>query len=288
MAEVAFLGTGIMGSRMAAHIAAAGHSVRAWNRTAEKARAIERGGLAAVPAPAEAAQGASFAVLMLSDGPACDSVLDGMGVYGALESGSTVVVMSSTDVASARRQAAACAERNLGFLDAPVSGGEKGAAEATLRIMAGGDEGCFEAARPLLECMGVPVLLGPAGCGQLGKLVNQNIVALTIMAVAESLVLAERGGLDLERLREALLGGFADSTVMRQHALRMIERNFRPGGPAKHQLKDLRGVMESAAELGVGMPMLELAEKAFAEFVDKGGADMDHSGIVELMRGNMK
>ena len=286
--EVAFMGTGIMGSAMAVHVANAGHNVRAWNRSAEKARAIEQERLVAFDEPGKAANGASHVILMLSDGPTCDHVLDGMGVYDELKDGATVIVMSSTDVKSAKGQFAECKKRNLGFIDAPVSGGQKGAVDAALKIMAGGKESVFEESRELLGCMGTPVLVGPAGSGQLAKLVNQNIVALTIMSVAESLLLAEKGGLDLGKVREALLGGFADSTVLRQHALRMISRDYKPGGPAKHQLKDLKGVHKSAMELGVDMPLLQHAMERYTRLIEKGGADMDHSAIIELMRGNIK
>ena len=286
--DVAFLGTGIMGGHMVRHIASAGNNVRAWNRTKAKAKAIEGDRLRVSDSPAAAAAGASHVVLMLSDGPACDLVLSEMGVYDAVSETATVIVMSSTDVASARGQALECARRGIGYIDAPVSGGEKGARDATLRIMAGGEPRDFEQAVNLLECMGTPLLVGPPGCGQLAKLVNQNIVALTILTVAESLHLAEQGGLDLSKVREALLGGFADSTILRQHALRMISGDYEPGGPAKHHLKDLRGVLKSAEELGVDMPMLRHAEKSFAKFIELGGGDMDHSGIIEVMRGNMK
>lgn len=288
MLKVAFIGTGIMGSHMAKNIAKAGHGVRVWNRTREKADAIASGRIAVSASAAEAAKGASHVVLMLSDGKACDHVLSDMGVYDAAQKGAMVVVMSSTDVNSARNQAKECAQRDIAFLDAPVSGGEKGAREATLKIMAGGEPKHFEQAQELFECMGQPVLVGPAGSGQLAKLVNQNIVALTILSVAESFVLAEKAGLDLAKVREALSGGFADSTVLRQHALRMINDDFKPGGPAKHQLKDLRNALKSAEELQVDMPMLRHAEAIFAKFVEKGGGEMDHSGIIELLRGRME
>ena len=166
---------------------------------------------------------------MLSSGPVCDETLIGGGVLGAMRPGSLLIVMSSIPVATAQSQAELAAERGIDYLDAPVSGGETGAREGTLAIMAGGAQDVFERARPLLEVMGRPTHIGPAGTGQLSKLVNQMIVASTTVTVAEAMLLAERGGADPAKVREALLGGFANSTILRQHALRMIRTRFQAG-----------------------------------------------------------
>ena len=176
---------------------------------------------------------------MLSSGPVCDEVMLGPGgTLAAMRKGSTLIVMSSIPVETAQAQARAAAAQSVAYLDAPVSGGEKGAAEGTLAIMVGGEEAAFERVRPVLEVMGRPTRVGPAGTGELAKLVNQLIVASTIAVVAEAVLLAERGGADPAKVREALLGGFAHSTILEQHALRMIARDFKPGGPAKYQVKD--------------------------------------------------
>ena len=151
-------------------------------------------------------------ICMLSSGPVCDETLIGGGVLGAMRPGSLLIVMSSIPVATAQRQAELAAERGIDYLDAPVSGGETGAREGTLAIMAGGAQDVFERARPLLEVMGRPTHIGPAGTGKLSKLVNQMIVASTIVTVAEAMLLAERGGADPAKVREALSGGFANST----------------------------------------------------------------------------
>ena len=235
--SVGFLGTGIMGAHMARRVAQAGHKTTAWNRTASKAEALSACGVAQACEAAAAAYGADAVICMLSSGPVCDETLIGGGVLGAMRPGSLLIVMSSIPVATAQRQAELAGEGGIDYLDAPVSGGETGAREGTLAIMAGGAQDVFERARALLEVMGRPTRVGPAGTGQLSKLVNQMIVASTIVTVAEAVLLAERGGADPAKVREALLGGFADSTILRQHALRMIERNFQPGGSAKYQVK---------------------------------------------------
>jgi 3-hydroxyisobutyrate dehydrogenase-like beta-hydroxyacid dehydrogenase len=242
--SIGFLGTGIMGGHMARRIAQAGYDVAAWNRTPAKAEALSACGVAQADDAAAAAHRADAVVCMLSSGPVCDETLIGGGVLDAMRPGSLLIVMSSIPVAMVQRHAKAATERGVDYLDAPVSGGETGARDGTLAIMAGGTQDAFERARPLLEVMGRPTHVGPAGTGQLSKLVNQMIVASTIVTVAEAVLLAERGGADPAKVREALLGGFADSIILHQHALRMIERDFRPGGPAKYQVKDTTTAVE--------------------------------------------
>ena len=285
--SVGFLGTGIMGGHMARRIAQAGHDVAAWNRTAAKAEALSAFGVARAGDAAAAAQGADAVVCMLSSGPVCDETLIGGGVLDAMRPGSLLVVMSSIPVAAARRHAEAAAERGIGCFDAPVSGGEKGAREGTLAIMAGGTQHVFERALPLLEAMGRPTHVGPAGTGQLSKLVNQMIVASTIVTVAEAVLLAERGGADPAKVREALLGRFADSTILRQHALRMIGRDFQPGGPAKYQVKDTATAVEFGRTVGLELPVLAVVDRLFGDMVAHGDGDLDHSAIIrEIGRRN--
>ena len=285
--SVGFLGTGIMGGHMARRIAQAGHDVAAWNRTAAKAEALSAFGVAQAGDAAAAARGADAVVCMLSSGPVCDETLIGGGVLDAMRPGSLLVVMSSIPVAAARRHAEAAAERGIGCLDAPVSGGETGARDGTLAIMAGGTQEVFERARPFLEVMGRPTHVGPAGTGQLSKLVNQMIVASTIATVAEAVLLAELGGADPAKVREALLGGFADSTILRQHALRMIGRDFEPGGPAKYQVKDTTTAVEFGRTVGLELPVLQVVDRLFGDMVAHGDGDLDHSAIIrEIGRRN--
>lgn len=282
---IGFLGTGIMGAPMARHLGRAGHAVRAWNRSSGKAAALAQDGVSLAADPRAAAQGADVVVCMLSSGPVCDEILLGPGgVLPAMAPGSLLVVMSSIPVETAQRQAAAAAEAGLLYVDAPVSGGERGAVAGTLAIMAGGSPEAFARAEPVLSAMGRPTHVGPAGCGQLAKLANQAIVASTIVTVAEAITFVERGGADPAKVREALLGGFADSTILKQHALRMIERDFAPGGPAKYQVKDTGTALSHAATLGLTLPVLSLVDGLFSEMVAEGDGDLDHSAVIRALQ----
>jgi 3-hydroxyisobutyrate dehydrogenase-like beta-hydroxyacid dehydrogenase len=282
---VGFVGTGIMGAHMARRLAEGGHRVRAWNRTPDKAQRLGAHGVQRAASAADAARDADIVICMLSSGPVCDEVLLGRGeVLASMTPGSTLIVMSSIPVETARRQGEAATARRVDYLDAPVSGGEKGAQAGTLAIMAGGDADVFERSRLLLEAMGRPVRVGPVGTGQLAKLVNQMMVASTIAAVAEALLFAERGGADPGQVREALLGGFADSTILRQHGQRMVAGDFRPGGPATYQVKDTSTALALARSLGLELPLLGLVDGLFADMVSHGDGDLDHSAIIREFR----
>jgi 3-hydroxyisobutyrate dehydrogenase-like beta-hydroxyacid dehydrogenase len=282
---IGFLGTGIMGVQMARRLAQAGHEVRAWNRSRGKAERLAAFGAEIVASSADAVRDAEIVVCMLSSGPVCDEVMLGPGgTLAAMREGSTLIVMSSIPVETAQAQARAAAAQSVAYLDAPVSGGEKGATEGTLAIMVGGEEAAFERVRPVLEVMGRPTRVGPAGTGELAKLVNQLIVASTIAVVAEAVLLAERGGADPAKVREALLRGFAHSTILEQHALRMIARDFEPGGPAKYQVKDTGTALALARRLGLELPVATLVDRLFAELVEHGDGDLDHSAIIRELR----
>lgn len=282
---VGFIGTGIMGSPMARRIVGAGYRVAAWNRTPDKAAPLTSAGIEVVGHASETARDADVVICMLSSGSACDDILLGDdGIVARMRAGSVLIVMSSIPVDTAQRHAQAAAERGIGYLDAPVSGGEKGAQDGTLAIMAGGDAEVFERARGVLQTMGRPTHIGPAGTGQLAKLVNQMMVASTIATVAEAMLLAERGGADPAQVRAALLGGFADSTILRQHAARMIARDFEPGGPAKYQIKDTKTALGFAQSVGLELPVLGLVDGLFTDMVEHGDGELDHSALIRELR----
>ncbi|WP_050460541.1 NAD(P)-dependent oxidoreductase [Herbaspirillum autotrophicum] len=282
---IGFIGTGIMGFPMARHLAQAGYRLQAWNRTPHKAQRLAASGVTVVAEVQEVVRAADVLICMLSSGPSCDEVLLGeQGLIAAMRPGALLIVMSSIPVETARHQAVQATLRGIAYIDAPVSGGEKGATEATLAIMAGGTPQAYEQARPVLEKMGRPTHVGPAGSGELAKLVNQMMVANTIASVAEALLLAERGGADPAKVREALLGGFADSTILRQHALRMIAGDFAPGGPARYQVKDTSTAIRFAHSVGLDLPMLNQADQLFAAMLEHGDGDLDHSGIIRELR----
>ena len=282
---IGFIGTGIMGGPMAANLAKAGHQVRVWNRTPDKAHALTSLGIEVSETFQHAAEQADVVVVMLSSGPVCDEVILGPnGLLAAMKPHSTLVVMSSIPVETAQQQAKAAAERGIGYLDAPVSGGEKGAKAGNLAIMVGGEVATFERTSTLLRIMGNPVHVGPAGTGQLAKLANQLIVANTIATVSEAMLLAEHGGADPAKVREALLGGFADSTILRAHAPRMIANDFAPGGPAKWQLKDTQTAIGLAKELSLELPVTSLVNSLFTDLVAHGDGELDHSALIRELR----
>jgi len=282
---IAFIGTGIMGKPMVRNLLRAGFALQVWNRSAAKAAELTADGATVADTPAQAAAGAHVLICMLSDGPTCDEVLFGeSGATLALAPGACVIVMSSIPVETAVEQARLCAARGLHYLDAPVSGGERGALAASLAIMVGGETTAFEQARDVLAAMGRPVHVGPTGTGQLAKLVNQLIVASTIATVAEGLLLAERGGADPAKVHEALLGGFVDSPIWRQHGVRMLDNDFTPGGPAKWQLKDTRTALEHARTLGLTLPVGSLVDGLFAAMVEAGDGELDHAGLIRQLR----
>ena len=280
MKKIAFIGTGLMGGPMARRLLGAGFKVSVWNRSVEKAEALVADGAVLASSPAEAAKGADVVITMLSDGNAVAEVLFEAGVAAALEKGAVVIDSSSIAPPIARDHSAKLAAMGLNHIDAPVSGGVPGATAGTLAIMAGGDEALVNSLSDVFAPMGRITYVGPSGAGQLCKLANQQIVAITIGAVAEAMMLVEAGGASREGFRNAIRGGFAESRILELHGERMVKRSFVPGGPSKFQLKDLRGVMSTAADLNLQLPLSEAITQEFTKFVDEGGGDTDHSGIL--------
>ena len=286
--NVAFLGTGLMGSHMARNILKAGFPLKAWNRTRAKAEALTKDGATVCDTAVQAVKDADFVITMLSDGPTVKTLMIDDNLNGQMKKNAVFIDMSSIRPNEAREHAEVLVKSDLRILDAPVSGGTKGAENAELAIMAGGDEATFKDAFSVLEAMGRPVRVGNAGTGQLSKLANQAIVAVTIGVVAEAMFLAEKGGADPAAIRQALKGGFADSIPLQQHGERMTTGNFVPGGPSKFQLKDLNSVLEEAKTYGLKLPLTEQITERFKHFCDNmDGGDKDHSGIyLELLEQN--
>lgn len=278
MTKLAFLGTGLMGAPMVRNLLAAGHDVTVWNRSRGKAAALKGDGAKMADTPAEAVAGAPIVISMLSDGPASAAVQ--REAEGAFAAGAIWVEMGSIKPAEARAHAARFAERGIGYVDAPVSGGTKGAEGAALAIMAAGSDAAFATVEPVLAALGRPVHVGPVGAGQLAKLANQAIVACAIGAVAEAMLLLERGGADPAAVRRALRGGFADSIILQQHGERMTEGNFVPGGITKFQIKDLDNVLEAAAGLSLRLPGVEAVNGRFKRLRDEmDGGELDHAAL---------
>ncbi|MDO8884590.1 MAG: NAD(P)-dependent oxidoreductase [Pseudotabrizicola sp.] len=285
--QLGVLGTGLMGGPMAANLAAAGHKLRVWNRTLEKTK--DAGTEVTVcTTPEQAVRGADAVIVMLSSGPVCAEVLFGSsGAAQAMAKGASLIVMSSIAHDEAKAMAVQARGMGLIWVDAPVSGGTVAAAAGTLSIMVGGEADQIAALHPVLSAMGTVTHVGPDGSGALTKLVNQLLVASTICAVSEALLLARQGGADVARVRQALLGGFAGSRILDLHGARMIAGDFTPGGPAKYQIKDTGAAKALAQSLGLELPLLGLADQLFTDLVAHGGGDLDHSALIlELERRN--
>ncbi len=278
--RIAFLGTGLMGAPMARRLLAAGFAVTVWNRDPAKAEALVTDGAKKAATAETAVSGADVVITMLSDGPAVRHVLFETGAAEAMKPGAAVIDCSSIAPAFAREHAARLAERGIGHLDAPVSGGTVGAAAGTLAIMAGGDAALAESLRDVFSPLGRMTHVGPSGSGQIAKLANQQIVAVTIGAVAEAMMLVEAGGGSRAAFRDAIRGGFAESRILELHGERMVKRVFAPGGPSRLQLKDLNSVIDMAEELSLTLPLSHAIRDEFAAFCADGGGDTDHSGIL--------
>ncbi len=283
--KVGFIGLGIMGRPMAEHLAAAGHTLFLHSRSGVP------DGMAgtACDTPRAVAEQAEIVILMVPDTPDVEKVLFGPdGVAEALGAGKTprtiVVDMSSISPIATKEFAAKVNQKGADYLDAPVSGGEVGAKQATLTIMVGGPQAVFDRVRPLFETMGKNVtLVGENGAGQTTKVANQIIVALTIEAVAEGLLFASKAGADPAKVRQALMGGLATSRILELHGNRMIERTFDPGFRIELHQKDLNLALQGARALGISLPNTAAAQELFNACVAKGGKAWDHSGMVKAL-----
>lgn len=285
MSTIAFIGTGIMGKPMALNLQNAGHQlVFSESRSAAPADLIAKGGVA-YPNAKEATAAADIIILMVPNTPQVEEVLFGdNGVEQSLTADKTVIDMSSICPIETKKIAARVKESGAEFLDAPVSGGEVGAINAALTIMVGGSESTFEKAKPLFEVLGKNItLVGENGAGQICKVANQIIVALNIEAVAEALVFASKAGADPARVREALMGGFANSKILEVHGERMVKGTFDPGFKIALHQKDLNLAISGAKELGLSLPNTVMAQVLFDQCVNMGGENWDHSAMIRAI-----
>ncbi|MDB5836141.1 MAG: 2-hydroxy-3-oxopropionate reductase [Caballeronia sp.] len=283
MATIGFIGLGIMGAHMARNLKKAGHALvlNGAYPVPDDLRSLGE----IVGSSTDVARASEVIVIMVPDTPDVANVLFAEdGVAQGLEKGQLVIDMSS--ISPIETQAFAKKINALGcdYLDAPVSGGEVGAREASLTIMVGGPEAAFERAKPLFDVMGKNItLIGDNGAGQTCKVANQIIVALNIEAVAEALLFASKSGADPERVRRALMGGFAASRILEVHGERMTKRTFNPGFRIELHQKDLNLALESAKKLGLALPHTASAQQLFSVCVANGGREWDHSGMVKAL-----
>ncbi len=282
MADLGFIGLGIMGKPMAGHLAKAGHTVHVYDLAEESVKYLCTLGAKACKCCREIGQKSDIIFVMVPDTPDVAAVLFGKdGLTEGLKRGSIVVDMSSISPIATKEFAKKLDALGVKMLDAPVSGGQVGAENATLSIMVGGPVDVFNQIKPYFELMGKNiVLIGDHGDGQTCKVANQIVVALTIEAISEALLFASKAGADPAKVRSALLGGFAQSRILELHGERMIKRTFNPGFRIRLHQKDLNLALESARSLGLSLPNTSIAQELFNAVAAQGGSDLDHSAMV--------
>jgi 3-hydroxyisobutyrate dehydrogenase-like beta-hydroxyacid dehydrogenase len=284
--RVAFLGTGIMGSRMAANVVVGEFEVKVWNRTREKAEAVaELSGAGVAETPAEAAEGADAVITMVVDSPQVESVLFGEdGAVAALEEGALVVDMSTIAPTAVRSIAERLGQSGIHFMDAPVSGSSPKAEDATLTIMAGGSDEDFKRALPLLESMGELIVhCGPLGHGQMVKLLNNTLAATNAAVLAEAIAVAEKADLDMNALVKVVAASSGNSTMLGLKAGPMIEHQYEPLFKLDHMLKDVRHCLNAAQELGSKTPVAEAAKSLYEAASALGKGDEDFAAVIEAV-----
>ena len=285
MEIIGFIGLGIMGAPMAGHLLDAGYGVVTSSHRKPPPAELTAKGLKAVDGHGAVAKAADIVILMVPDTPQVDEVLFGEnGVAAGLSTSKLVIDMSSISPIETKDFAKKVRETGAEYVDAPVSGGEVGAKNASLSIMAGGAPESFDQALPLFQLMGKNItLVGDCGDGQVTKVANQIIVALTIEAVSEALVFASKAGADPARVREALMGGFASSRILEVHGDRMIKRTFDPGFRISLHQKDLNLALQGAKSLGISLPNTAATQELFNNCAANGDGGLDHSGLVKAL-----
>lgn len=282
--RIGLVGTGLMGQPVARRLAAAGYPVAVWNRTKDKAQALEQHGVTAATTIAELVANNDVIICLLSDVQACNEVLFNEPTLKAAARGSVIIMMStlSPDIVIDQQQKAH--QAGLDYIDLPLSGGTRGAENGTLSLMAGGAVESIESLRPLLSHLGKVTRVGDVGAGQLAKLANQIIVAGTLTLLSEAFTFAEKGGACPIQVREALLGGFADSTLLQQQGERMVHQDFTARGSAKWQLKDTRSSVALAKQLGLRLPLTETINTLFSQMIAAGDGELDHCAIIRQIQ----
>ncbi len=281
---IGFIGLGIMGKPMASNLVRAGYRVIALNRSRGPVDELIALGASTAASPRDVAAQSDVVITMLPDSPDVELVVLGdLGVAHGIRDGALWIDMSTIAPATTKRVAEALAAKGVTSLDAPVSGGEKGAIDAALSIMVGGSDEAFERAKPIFETLGKNIVhVGDLGAGQVTKACNQIVVGVTIEAVAEALALAEASGVDPVKVRAALLGGFAQSKILEVHGQRMIDRNFMPGFKAKLHRKDMNIAASAGDECGLDLGAAKLVRERFDELIARGDGEKDHSALRSL------
>jgi 2-hydroxy-3-oxopropionate reductase len=282
---VGFIGLGIMGKPMARNLMKAGYSLVVHNRSRAAVDELSREGAQTALSSQEVAARSEVIITMLPDSPDVDLVYAGeQGVFAGAKPGILLIDMSSISPVVARKLAREAEKRGLDMIDAPVSGGEAGAIGATLSIMIGGKAPVVERAMPIFQALGKNIVhVGDAGAGQVTKAANQMVVGTTIAIVSEALVLAAKAGVDPAKVRQALLGGFAQSKILEAHGQKMLERNFKPGFRIRLHEKDMKIALATGSEYGVPLMVTSQVAQMMTAMKSMGNGDLDHSGLVKFV-----
>ncbi len=283
--KIGFIGLGLMGKPMARNLFDAGASVTVTSRSPGPAEELAALGMNTAPTPRDVAAASDITILMVTDTPSVDKVLHGEnGVFAGLSAGKTVIDMGTTKVRETRAWAEEARALGADYVDAPVSGGTVGAEAGNLTIMVGAADDAFPKVAPVFAVLGQNVThIGDVGAGQVTKTANQAIVGVTLAAVAEGLTLAARAGVDPAKVREALLGGFAESRVLDLHGGRMVERAFEPHGRASVHHKDILQALELAEQVGIDLLSVKTNLELWQKMMDRGWADLDQAGIIRAV-----
>lgn len=283
--SIGFIGLGIMGKPMARNLLKAGYSLVVYNRSRGAVDELAQEGAQPAANSKEVAERSEIVVTMLPDSPDVELVYSGnQGVFSGVNPGKLLIDMSSISPVVARKLAAEAEKRGCAMLDAPVSGGEAGAVGATLSIMIGGKAAAVERAMPIFQALGKNIVqVGDAGAGQVTKAANQMVVGTTIAIVGEALVLAKKAGVDPAKVRQALLGGFAQSKILEAHGQKMLDRNFKPGFRIRLHEKDMKIALATGSEYGVPLMVTGVVGQMMTAMKGMGNGDLDHSGLVKFV-----
>ena len=277
--QIGFIGIGLMGFPMAKNLLKAGYKLKAFNRSQDKAERLKEFGAEISTSIKEVVTNSDVVITMLTDDAAVEKVMSGDEFISNIKEGATVIDMSSVNPVITKKYAEILKEKNINYLDAPVSGGTIGAEEASLAIMVGGDEKTFNECYDLLKILGNPTLVGPVTSGQISKLANQIIVGVTIGAVAEAITLCEKSGTNPSKMIEALSGGWADSKILQTHGKRMIDKDFSPKGKTTTQLKDMTNIINAGKAVETHLPISSLIKEMYKDLVADGHGNTDHSSL---------
>ena len=279
MKNIGFIGIGLMGFPMAKNLLKSGYNIKAYNRSQDKADRLKEFGAEISTSIKDVVTNSDVVIAMLTDDAAVEKVMGSDEFISNIKESATVIDMSSVNPVITKKYAEILKEKNINYLDAPVSGGTIGAEEASLAIMVGGDEKTFKECYELLKILGNPTLVGPVTSGQISKLANQIIVGVTIGAVAEAVTLCEKSGTNPSKMIEALSGGWADSKILQTHGKRMIDKDFSPKGKTTTQLKDMTNIINAGKAVETHLPISSLIKEMYKDLVANGHGNTDHSSL---------